>query len=192
MMTGLIERLTGYPELICRNVAASTHISGINIPIMSWAGFVFPDRILEIKTSKRLPSEISTADAKMLAIDSLTRNLPAEIIYVTGKKTAYFNLNEYQREEAIKEIIQDAMSLQTMLESFEDGNKALRMYPINPTNWTWKDGEVEKVNKELNYNGKNENTQSGKLPTPPGGRGSRIAISDSGHGDAGEDVPREN
>jgi hypothetical protein len=93
------------------------HFDGLAVPMIGYYDFVWGNHgvIVDLKTSFRLPSQISTAHARQIALyqAALSDNYDARIAYVTDKKDAVYRLeNPRAHLDAMRNI---ALTVQRFL-----------------------------------------------------------------------------
>jgi hypothetical protein len=93
------------------------HFEGLAVPMIGYYDMYWEDHgiLIDLKTSFRLPSQISTAHARQVALykAAISDNLDARISYVTDKKAATYQLeNARQHLDATRAI---ALTVQRFL-----------------------------------------------------------------------------
>lgn len=119
-------------------------VSGLLVPIIGYADFLLKDgSIVDLKTTKRLPSNPKPDHARQAALYSAGRNAPASLLYVTDKRAATYPIGDNEREELIAEIKRDALSLQAFLMKQESPATAIRSLPMQKDSFRWSDAATQ-------------------------------------------------
>ncbi len=107
--------------------------------------FVFEDKsIIELKTTTRCPSSIDTASLShkwQAAIYATARQKPVNLLYVTPKKSACFEIQP--KDACLKTMLMTAKAMQQSLEACQDGLSLLRSLPLNVDSFYWDEGAMD-------------------------------------------------
>lgn len=97
-------------------------VEGLQVPLIGFYDFEFEGHgaLIDLKTTHRMPSEISTAHARQVALYKAARgdNLDARITYVSPRKVATYRLENYRQHVAALERI--ALTIQRFLSLSSD------------------------------------------------------------------------
>jgi hypothetical protein len=119
-------------QLAATQLAVETRLEGISVPIIGYIDFTSldgePD--LDLKTTKRLPSEPSPAHVRQVALYNLARGRPVRLLYVTDKKFQTFDVSQWDCDLAIDDLTAVARSLERFLTIAPNAAAALQMLPV--------------------------------------------------------------
>ncbi len=119
-------------EVMCRG-------DGFSIPIIGYVDFVFPKhgKIIDLKTTSRMPSVLSDSHARQQAIYwKAFGNYGVDFLYVTGKKTSVLtNDNPAETLAQIKNIL----TRQERFLRVGDKDMLKSIVPVNAESFYWKD-----------------------------------------------------
>ena len=93
------------------------HMEDVAVPLIGYYDFMWENHgiLIDLKTSGRLPSQISTSHARQVALykAAMSDNLDARIAYVTDKKSVVYRLENYREHVAALRAI--ALTVQRFL-----------------------------------------------------------------------------
>lgn len=119
---------------------------GVSVPLIGYIDFHFEDApLLDLKTTKRMPSEPRPEHARQVSLYRLARNQTGALLYVSDKKHAYFEIDDETRDEAINQLHSAALSLERFLARFDVAEDAIRCLPQNPDSFKFSDAAKLKV-----------------------------------------------
>ena len=144
LFDGKLPELDGFQRRI------EIEIPGCPIPLMGYTDFDFEDVIVDLKTTTRLPSAISSAHRRQGAIYSrASGNRGVDVIYVTPKKSARYRLDDTTQEWA--EICGTAHALFRFLSNFENREEVAAVLAPNYDHFFWSSTLREKAREVFGY-----------------------------------------
>ena len=133
-------------KLLGSQTRVELSVPGLSVAIIGYADFLFEDGgIVDLKTTKRLPSSPKPDHARQVALYSTARNAPASLLYVTDKRAATYPIGDNEREHLIAEMSRDAMSLQSFLNAQPDAATAIRCLPMQSDSFRWSQAATAKL-----------------------------------------------
>ena len=138
------ENLEAYQEKV------SVEIDDLPVPIIGYIDFRFADKIVDLKTTTRMPTRPTEAQKRQMALYSMAYpNNSIDLFFATPKEHKKFtlkNLSVYK-----KQLKQVAFSIQKFLSISNDKHELASLVYPNFDSWMWngkiKD-EAEKIWKE--------------------------------------------
>ena len=133
------ENLEAYQEKI------EVPIDDMPVPIMGYIDFRFKDKIVDLKTSTRMPTRPTEAQKRQMALYSMAYpNSSVDLFFATPKEHKKFTLKNLTLYK--KQLRKVALSIQKFLSISDDKHElASLMYP-NLDSWLWS-GMKEEANK---------------------------------------------
>lgn len=125
-------------------------LEGVGVPILGYLDFFFPDHgmIVDLKTTGRMPSEISDAHARQGAI--YTRhgsNMEVRMAYVSSKKIAVYVVTDIARHLA--SFVQAAQAIERLLSLSDDSEKLTRCFAPDLSSFYWGDQSARNIAQEI-------------------------------------------
>ena len=138
----------GPPEFYQHKVLLNIH-EDLPIPFLGFIDFVFKDDnigIRDLKTTARMPSKISEAHSRQLALYSLAfPNKSLWCDYVTPKQTISYKLAD--QDSKLKEIVKISLGLMKFLSISNDPHELASMFYPDLDSWTWNDENKQQSKK---------------------------------------------
>lgn len=134
----------------CGLLGAQTRVElsvpDLSVAIIGYADFLLEDgSIVDLKTTKRLPSSAKPDHARQAALYSAARKAPASLMYVTDKRAATYPIGDNEREHLIAELSRDALSLQRFLERQPNAETAIQSLPMQSDSFRWSEAATAKL-----------------------------------------------
>jgi ribosomal 50S subunit-associated protein YjgA (DUF615 family) len=146
-LTGFLDRAielaaSQYPEGSlpdARQLKFEYRIEGIEVPIIGYMDYVWPGAIDDLKTTYRMPSEISSEHGRQIALYSTVKQRRGRLLYVTPKKSQVMELTPDQVEAHMRYLTRCAHSIRALLAMCPDAPTAASMFVPNlDHNYLWK------------------------------------------------------
>ena len=129
-----------YGKPISRQEKIEFWLEGIDFPVIGFTDYRFPDFILDLKTTLRMPSEPRPDHIVQMAVYSGARDLPAFLLYVTPKKFQPYQVTEEQVKEGLWVLRRSALALKNVLAFCQTKEQIAEMIvPRDMTNYLWND-----------------------------------------------------
>lgn len=120
------------------------NVPDLDVPIIGFIDFVFEDgSILDLKTTKRCPSEPKPDHVRQVALYMAAKDCAGSLLYVTDKRAAQYPITEEMKALAIKGIERDAMALQRFLNAMPDAVTAISALPVNDSDFRWSEAATK-------------------------------------------------
>ena len=141
----VIDKNFDYKNLEAYQEKVEVPIDDMPVPIMGYIDFRFKDKIVDLKTSTRMPIRPTEAQKRQMALYSMAYpNSSVDLFFATPKEHKRFTLKNLTLYK--KQLRKVALSIQKFLSISDDKHElASLMYP-NLDSWLWS-GMKEEANK---------------------------------------------
>ncbi len=141
----VIDENFDYKNLEAYQEKVEVPIDDMPVPIMGYIDFRFKDKIVDLKTSTRMPTRPTEAQKRQMALYSMAYpNSSVDLFFATPKEHKKFTLKNLTLYK--KQLRKVALSIQKFLSISDDKHElASLMYP-NLDSWLWS-GMKEEANK---------------------------------------------
>lgn len=99
---------------------------GIEVPVIGYVDFSWPNRGLELKSTHRLPSDLSVKHALQAGFYSACKSRPFHVLYVTKSKHALFLVDD--AEAQMRRIRSYVQCIKHVLSASTDAEQAARFF----------------------------------------------------------------
>ena len=132
--------------LAATQLKVETWLEGVTVPVIGYVDFTFmggPD--IDLKTTKRCPSEPNPNHLRQVALYNRARMRPAALLYVTDKKSAFYQPMQDDLDSAVDDLANTARSLERFLSIMPDADTAMRSVPHQPDHYAYSDAARSKL-----------------------------------------------
>ena len=113
---------------------------GVSVPLIGYIDFTFENHpLVDLKTTKRIPSVPNPAHARQVSLYMTARGEGGALLYVSDKKSAYYEITEQQRDESLAQLHSAAISLERFLSHFDNAEDAIRSLPMDIDSFRFSD-----------------------------------------------------
>lgn len=147
MLQQAIAALEGAPVPVGRQFKIEYFANGVEVPLIGYCDYIFPDYILDLKTTKACPSSIKADHARQVALYSAARNKPSRILYATGKKFALYDLTPDNQAVALRDLERMARAVRHLLKHSETAEDAAKFFAPEPSDFRWSPKTFEAANQ---------------------------------------------
>ena len=120
-------------------------IDDLPVPIIGYIDFRFTDKIVDLKTSTRMPSKPTEAQKRQMALYSMAYpKSSVDLFFATPKESKIFTLKNLTLYK--KQLTKVALSIQKFLSISDDKHELASMLYPNLDSWFWA-GMKEEANK---------------------------------------------
>lgn len=125
-------------------------LDGIPVPIIGYTDLEWADSIVDLKTTKAMPSTPRADHVTQMAVywRGRDRAKSCSLLYVTDKKHAVYRLEPEDMERALDDLRATARTLMRFLSRVRDGHDAIALLPADTTGYRWSDNLRERLNAE--------------------------------------------
>jgi hypothetical protein len=125
-------------------------LEGVPVPIIGYLDLLFPQHgmIVDLKTTARIPSEMSEAHCRQGAIYAAARdNHEVRFAFVSAKKIAVYVLADQARH--IAQVIRTARAVENLLSLSDDGELLTRCFAPDLSSFYWGDAPARTIATEI-------------------------------------------
>jgi hypothetical protein len=110
--------------------------SGVPVPIIGFVDFAFTDDIdVKLKTAKACPSKPRADHVRQVALYRAVRERRGGVLYVTDKRSAFYEIEDEDVRPALADLESAALSLTHFLDRIRSARDALSCLPIDWDDW---------------------------------------------------------
>ena len=143
----VIDKNFDYKNLEAYQEKVEVPIDDMPVPIMGYIDFRFKDKIVDLKTSTRMPTRPTEAQKRQMALYSMAYpDSSVDLFFATPKECKTFtltNLSQYKKQ--LKKI---AFSIQKFLSISDDRHELASLVYPNLDSWMWS-GEMKEEAKKI-------------------------------------------
>lgn len=107
----------------------------IPIPVIGYLDFSFDGIDIDLKTTKALPSAPRSDHIRQVSLYRATRARDGGLLYVTGKKKAYYPVTDEMMDGALGDLESDARSLMSFLSRCDSPRDVVTSLPMDRENF---------------------------------------------------------
>lgn len=125
-------------------------IEGVPVPVWGFLDFEWPEHglIVDLKSTARIPSEISEPHARQGAIYAGPgSNYQVRFAYVSNKKIAVYVLDNVDAH--LRSFVAAAQAIERLLSLSDDGEKLTRCFAPDLTSFYWSDASATSLAREI-------------------------------------------
>ncbi len=136
-----------YDNLESYQEKVEVQVEDLPIPIMGYVDFLFKDKIVDLKTTNRMPSKPTEAQKRQMALYSMAYpDKKVDLFFVSPKQHRVFTLSSITKYK--KQLKKVAFSIQKFLSISEDRHELASLIHPNFDKWEWSEDmkkEAEKI-----------------------------------------------
>lgn len=125
-------------------------LAGVAIPFVGYLDLLFPQHgmLVDLKTTARIPSEISEAHARQGAIYHAAKgNHQVRFAYVSAKKVAVYILDD--AENHLLSVTRAALAIENFLNLSDDAEKLTRCFAPDLSSFYWGDASARALAQQI-------------------------------------------
>ena len=139
-----------YPNLVDYQKKIEIQFEDIPVPVIGYIDFIFEEAIVDLKTTARMPSNVTDANKRQMAIYNLAYpNLKANVCYASPKNYTKFLITEDEIKLHQKQVKALAFGLMKFLSISDDKEELASIIHPNYDMWTWSDYMKEQSSKTI-------------------------------------------
>jgi RecB family exonuclease len=128
----------------------SIDLPGVPVPIIGYLDLLFPQHgiLVDLKTTSRIPSEMSEAHARQGAIYHAAKgNHQVRFAYVSAKKIAVYALEN--AEAHLASVVRAAKAIENLLTLSDDGELLTRCFAPDLSSFYWGDASARSLAAQI-------------------------------------------
>lgn len=118
-------------------------LQDIEVPLIGYVDYLWPDHGVDLKTTWRLPSEPKPEHVEQMACYMMATGVPFHLCYVTPKKWAIYEVSPDMAKDAYERILTGARAVRHMLSKVDSASDALRLYSPDLESFHWSPPLIE-------------------------------------------------
>jgi PD-(D/E)XK nuclease superfamily len=126
-------------EPVARQYRVEQWLEGIDVPIVGYVDYLWPDHLLEFKTTARMPSAPRDDHAAQVVSYADAMERPAGIAYVTPAKGIVYPSLMLDATTARWSMLTGARAIRGLLSRIDDKEQAAAMFSPNLSSFYWTD-----------------------------------------------------
>jgi PD-(D/E)XK nuclease superfamily len=130
-----IMRPFGIP--VARQFKIEHFLDGIEVPVIGYVDYLWPDHLIDLKTTLRMPSEPRPDHAAQVAIYSAATGRKASLAYVTPKKAAVYPVEDMT--QPLWTVHRSAHAVRALLTKTDTREEAAMLFSPNFDSFYWND-----------------------------------------------------
>jgi len=125
-------------------------LDGVPLPLVGYTDLEWPDAIVDLKTTKAVPSAPRPDHVCQMAVYWLARGREkgCSLLYCSDKKSAVHRLEPDDMEVALADMATTARTLERFLSRVRDGRDAITLLPADTSGFRWTPPLIEALNAE--------------------------------------------
>jgi hypothetical protein len=148
MLNRAIERMDTFPVPLARQLREEFWFDGIEIPVTLIIDYVWPDDVLDLKTTHRL--EVRPAHEQQISLYAKAKKRRAKLLYVTTKRSELVEIPQEAIESNVRAIERVAHSVRALLSICPDKETAASMFAPNYDHYYhWKNADLRQAAEEI-------------------------------------------
>jgi hypothetical protein len=140
VLPGMLEQagkaFLDWPRPVAKQMKIEHWFDGVSVPLIGYIDFIFDDCLVDLKTTKALPSAPKAAHCRQVALYEAAKGKPAKLAYVTAKKHAVYDVDT---AAYLTELRRDALTLQALLDKCDTPNEVAQITPLDLDSFYWSD-----------------------------------------------------
>lgn len=129
-------RMQDIPPPEARQVKIEHWFDGIEIPLIGYVDYLWPEVGRDLKTTMRMPSTIPSRHARQVSLYQVVKQRPFEILYVTERRGEIKKIED--AETHVKRLEWYAHAIRRVLSVFPDKMDAARIFAPEFDSFYWK------------------------------------------------------
>lgn len=125
------------PKPVARQIKVEHWLDEIAVPVIGYIDYLWEDRVRDLKTTQRIPSELKGDHARQVTLYWKVRQRPTDILYVSEKKSSVLELTPDDAARHLYDMRRAASTLQHVLSRSETGHEFARFYCPDWENFRW-------------------------------------------------------
>lgn len=118
-------------DLNATQLKVEHYLEDVPIPVIGYLDFSFEGIDIDLKTTKACPSTPRPDHVRQVSLYRAARGRQGGLLYVTGKRHAYFPIDDDMMERALGDMQADALSLVHFLTRCTGPQDAIRSLPMD-------------------------------------------------------------
>lgn len=125
-------------------------IDGVEVPVIGYLDFEWPEQIDDLKTTMAAPSKPRPDHVAQVAMYMKARNKDCgAILYVTPKKFIWHQITPADADEALGSLVRSAKAIRSLLSTVGSGKQAMSIFAPDFSDFRWNDATKQLATQAL-------------------------------------------
>ena len=125
----------GNPEK--RQLRVEHLVDGVAVPIIGYSDFEWRTFGIDLKTTKQCPSQPRDEHVRQVSLYAKCASKPFRLVYVTGKKSATYQVGDNTAANGLADLERIARSVQHLLARSETPDEAAQIFSPDYSDFRW-------------------------------------------------------
>lgn len=134
-----------------KQVAVEYRFYGIEIPVIGRADYEWPERGIDLKTTRRMPTEIPSRHARQISLYRAARGRPYSLLYVTPTQTELMAISDDDATAQLKRLEWLAHTIRRILAMSSCKIEIARMFTPDFNHISWRKPEARLAARSIWY-----------------------------------------
>ena len=139
-----MEAFADLGQPVARQLKCETWLDGIEVPIIGFIDYVYPDFDVDLKTTLRLPSAPRPDHEKQVSLYTKARNKPCRLVYVTDKKHKPYPVEN--TDSHIRDLTIQARALRKQLWLCDSAQEFSEIVAPDFNKFYWNENTIKEAN----------------------------------------------
>ena len=122
---------------ITRQRKIEVRMDGIEVPIIGYVDYEWPEYGLDLKTTLRLPSQPNPGHVEQVSVYAHALGKPFSLLYVTPKKSAVYHVADETAAKAYARVHQTFKAIRSMLDTVSGPHQAAALFAPDYEHYVW-------------------------------------------------------
>lgn len=143
MLAQAMTALKDFGTPLARQVRAEYQIEGVEVPVVGYIDYSFPEFDLDLKTTKACPSSIKADHGRQFSLYRTARDKPIKALYVTAKKFAIYDLSDEDAGIHMADMTAHAKAIRHLLANSKNARDAAKFFAVERSDFRWSPATLE-------------------------------------------------
>lgn len=145
--------LAGHPPVLTKQSKISIELEGIEVPVVGYTDYMFPDYGLDLKTTLRMPPLPRQEHVDQMAVYMTAKKKPFKLLYVTPKRHELYDVTDAMAAESMAQMTNGAKAIRHLLSNSHDAQDALNFFYPDYSSFYWSAETIAAVRKVHHHDG---------------------------------------
>lgn len=137
MLKLALSKMREHPMPVARQLKIDGVLDDVPIPIIGYIDYSYEDKLIDLKTTLRMPSEPKPDHIMQVALYRKKTNKTPSLLYVTPKRVEFYTPSSEALDTAMNELCVSAKALCRALDTFSTPEDMARCYAPNFDSFYW-------------------------------------------------------
>ena len=147
MLSQAIIALKDFEKPVARQIKVEYWANGVEVPIIGYVDYLWEDFGVDLKTTKACPSSIKSDHGRQVALYAAAKERPFKVLYVTGKKSAIYDLTAEDQASHLRNLERQARAVRHLLKHAENAEDAGKFFAPEFSDFRWGPKTMDAANQ---------------------------------------------